>query len=133
MAMLGAGENPGPRRYEKARAISPGRRLDLTRTAGSDGVQHLSRREVIDHWEATSRLYDLAAYIPPGTTPFFASDISAVARPISIDGTAIPSSETFIGRPVLVSRDAGRSLVILEEVAPTHLHTCYRCVRQLAG
>jgi hypothetical protein len=127
MALLGAGENPTVRRrYEKARAIfARVGRLDLYEDLlAATGYSTLSRREVIDHWEATSRLYDLAALHSARTNPFFASDISAVARPISIDGTRNSIERDFHRETLfwLVATQA-RSLAILEEVAPDLIST----------
>ena len=123
LVLLGAGENPTVRRrYEKVQPIfASADRLDLYEDLlAATGYGAFSPTDVIVHWEATRRLFDLAAPHSAAASPFFASDISAVARPISIDGTRDSIERGFHRETLfwLVATQA-RSLAILEEVAPT--------------
>ncbi len=122
IVLLAAGENPTVRRrYEKIRPILDGvGRLDLHEALlSATGYADFTRSEVLTHWEATRALFDLAAQHSGSATPFFASDISDVARPISIDGT-LDSIERGFHRETLfwLVATQARSLAILEEVAP---------------
>jgi hypothetical protein len=122
MVLLGMGWNPTVRRrYETAQAaFAQAGQLELYEDLlAATGYGPLSRSDVIDHWEATSMLFDLAAPHSALATSFFASDISTVARPISIDGTRDSIERGFHREALfwLVATQA-RSLAILEEVAP---------------
>ena len=122
LPLLAVGENPTVRRrYEKARAVFElGHRLDLYEVLlAATGYGDVTQAETLRYWEATARAFDLAALHTETATPFFASDISPVARSISIDGplAAIEGGAHREALFWLVATQA-RSLAILEEVAP---------------
>ncbi len=130
IVLLGAGENPTVRRrYEKTRPIlERAGRVDLHEALlSATGYADFTRSEVLAHWEATRTLFDLAARHSSSATPFFASDISAAARPISIDG-ARDSIERGFHRESLfwLVATQSRSLAILEEVAPDLISAAHR-------
>jgi hypothetical protein len=130
LILLGAGENPTVRRrYEKTLPILERvGRIDLYEALlSATGYADFTRSEVLGHWEATRTVFDVAAPHSASATPFFASDISEVARSISIDGT-LASIEQGFHRETLfwLVATQSRSLAILEEVAPdliTSAHT----------
>lgn len=122
LVLLGAGENPTVRRrYETIQPIlDRAGRIDLHEALlSATGYADFTRSEVLAHWQATRTLFDLAAPHSTCATPFFASDISDVARPISIGGTFDSIERGFHRESLfwLVATQA-RSLAILEEVTP---------------
>ncbi len=127
LPLLAVGENPTVRRrYEKVRTVfERGGRLDLHEALlDATGYGDVSQAEALAFWEATVRAFDLAAPHSTAATSFFASDISPIARPISIDGPLAAIEAGFHREALfwLVATQA-RSLAILDEVAPDVLTT----------
>lgn len=122
MPLLAIGENPTVRRrYEKVHAVfAQAGRSDLyDDLLAATGYGDLTHDDVLAFWEATATAFDRASPYSARATSFFASDISPVARPISIDGTfaAIEAGHHREALFWLVATQA-RSLAIIEEVAP---------------
>lgn len=122
LLLLAMGENPTVRRrYEKVQPllVGAGREELYEALLSATGYADLSRTEMHRYWQATSHLFDLAATISHQSDRFFATDISATARPISIDGTRDSIDRGFHREAAfwLIATQA-RSLMILEDLAP---------------